>query len=169
MADISKIGASMTIRGKVFGEADLHIEGSVAGEVEVQGELVIESTGLVGASVSARSVIVRGAVKGDVVAEDRISLEEGAKVDGDLRAPNVAIAEGASYRGNIASGVGNTSGNTSRQAIARLAKDVKTETKREAPAAAAPAVKRAAPAPVMPTFKKKAKGVVVSASAAKKK
>ena len=101
MAEVTVIGRTSHVRGKVTGQADIEIHGHVEGDVAVGGELVVESQGLVAANLSARRVIVRGAVKGDLVAEEAILLEDGARVVGDVRAPRVAITPGALVRGYV--------------------------------------------------------------------
>ena len=92
MALLTVIGRGVRIRGRVTGEADLTIEGHVEGEVAVSGDVTIEAGGLVGANVSGRVIVVRGAVRGDLTAEELVRLEEGSRVVGDLRAPRIAIA-----------------------------------------------------------------------------
>src|SRR4051794_38300138 len=101
MADSTVIARSARVRGRVTGAGDLSIEGWVEGEVEVSGELVVEGTGLVAANLAARRLVVRGAVKGDLVGEEAVVLEDGAKVVGDVRAPRIAIAPGALVRGYV--------------------------------------------------------------------
>jgi len=139
MALLTVIGRGVRIRGRVTGEADLTIEGHIEGEVAVSGDVTIESGGLVGANVSGRVIVVRGAVRGDLEAEDLVRLEEGARVVGDIRAPRIAIAKGGLVRGHVQTG-GSSSG---RPATASRAK-VEAPAVRRAPVAPP----RQAPAPV---------------------
>ncbi len=104
MAVLTVIGRGVRVRGRVTGDADLTIEGQVEGEVMVSGEVTIEANGLCGASVKARAVVVRGAVRGDLTGEEAVRLEEGARVVGDLHAPRIAIAKGALVRGLVQTG-----------------------------------------------------------------
>ena len=104
MARLTVIGQGVRIRGRIQGEGDLSIEGHIEGEVVISGEVTVETGGLVGANVSARVITVRGAVKGDLHAEDVIRLEEGARVVGDLHAPRIAIGKGALVRGLVQTG-----------------------------------------------------------------
>jgi cytoskeletal protein CcmA (bactofilin family) len=106
MSDVTVIGRGANIVGTVSGAVDLTVHGRIEGAVSVEGDVTIEAEGLVAAGVSGRRVVVRGAVKGDVTAEDAIRLEEGARVVGDLRAPRVAITRGALIRGHVATGGG---------------------------------------------------------------
>ena len=53
------------------------------------------------AQVFAKSVIVLGAVTGDLTATEAVSIRENGAVDGDIAAPRVGISEGAHFRGSI--------------------------------------------------------------------
>jgi cytoskeletal protein CcmA (bactofilin family) len=88
----------------VSGAVDLEIHGRVDGEVAVGGDTTIEAEGLVASHVSARRVVVRGAVKGDLTGEESVVLENGARVVGDIRAPRISIAKGALVRGHVQTG-----------------------------------------------------------------
>jgi cytoskeletal protein CcmA (bactofilin family) len=98
------IGSGTVVRGRVTGTGDLEIAGRVEGEVACSGEVVVDSGGLIGAGITARRIVVRGAVKGDLTAEDALVLETGARVVGDLRAPRIAIAPGGLVRGHVQTG-----------------------------------------------------------------
>src|SRR5580698_3894348 len=104
MNGASTIGQGTLVRGSVRGEGDLEVLGRVEGSVAVGGELSIGEGALVKSDVSGLRVVVRGAVLGDVSAEESIVLEAGARVVGDLGAPRIGIRPGALVRGNVATG-----------------------------------------------------------------
>jgi cytoskeletal protein CcmA (bactofilin family) len=104
MNDASTIGHGTLVRGSVRGEGDLEVLGRVEGSVAVGGELSIGEGALVRSDVRGRSVVVRGAVLGDVSADESIVLEAGARVVGDLGAPRIGIRPGALVRGNVTTG-----------------------------------------------------------------
>lgn len=101
MTTLSVIGQGTTIRGAVRGDGDLEIYGSVEGSVVIQGEVLIGETALIKSDVRARRVIVRGAVRGNVSADEVLILEPGARVLGDLGAPQVGIRPGGLVRGHV--------------------------------------------------------------------
>jgi cytoskeletal protein CcmA (bactofilin family) len=105
-ATTTVIGRTTRVRGRVTGGVDLDVQGFVEGEISVDGDVTIEAHGIVGAGVRARRLLVRGAVKGDLVGDESVLLEEGARVLGDVRAPRVAIAPGALVRGYVQTGEG---------------------------------------------------------------
>jgi cytoskeletal protein CcmA (bactofilin family) len=102
--NVTVIGKTTRVRGRVTGEVDLEVLGFVEGEIAVGGDVTIDTTGIVGAGVHGRRLVVRGAVKGDLVGEESILLDAGARVVGDVRAPRVAIAPGALVRGFVQTG-----------------------------------------------------------------
>lgn len=159
MADTTVIGRASFVRGRITGSGDLEIAGRVEGDVAVAGEVVVEASGLVAANVQGRRIVVRGAVKGDLVADELVSLEATARVVGDLRAPRIAIAQGGLVRGQVTTSGGGAARpraaqataarapvRESREAVTREAPTPRREERRPAPApvAAPPATKPAA-------------------------
>jgi cytoskeletal protein CcmA (bactofilin family) len=119
-ANHSVIGRTTRVHGRVTGAVDLQVQGFVEGEIVVDGDVTVDVHGMVGAGVRGRRLVVRGAVKGDLVGEEAVSLEEGARVVGDVRAPRVAIGPGALVRGFVETGEANGgSARSGRQAAAR--------------------------------------------------
>ncbi len=138
-ANVTVIGRATRVRGRVVGDAHLEVLGFVEGEIAVGGDVTIDSTGIVGAGVQGRKLVVRGAVKGDLVGEEAVLLEEGARVVGDVRAPRVAIAPGALVRGYVQTGhAGAAAPRPARaQAVAAPRPAAQAPAKAAAPAAAA--------------------------------
>ena len=100
--DVVNVGKSVVIKGEVNGSEDLTIEGQVDGKIELrQHMLTIGPNGQIKAEVFAKSVIILGAVTGNVTATEKVNIRESGSVDGDITAPRVAIAEGAHFRGNV--------------------------------------------------------------------
>lgn len=100
----SIIAAGTVIRGRISTGGDLEILGHVEGSVEAEGTVTIGATGLVKSDVSAESVLVSGAVAGNLRGSARVVLEDGARVVGDLSAPSIGIRPGAKLRGRVATG-----------------------------------------------------------------
>jgi cytoskeletal protein CcmA (bactofilin family) len=87
--------------GDIEGDDDLVIAGNVEGEVRIDGILIVDPSGVIRGDVSARAVTVRGVVVGNVEAAESIRVDEGGRMVGDLRAPRVALVEGALFRGKL--------------------------------------------------------------------
>ena len=96
------IGKSIVVKGELHGSEDLTIEGQVEGKITLkQHVLTIGATGRIRAQVFAKSVVVLGEVTGNVEATERVSINAEGSVEGDIKAPRVAISEGAKFRGGI--------------------------------------------------------------------
>ena len=96
------VGSSVVIKGELLAREDVVIAGRVEGTISVEGHLVVvEPGGHVSADVVAKGVVIAGTVAGSVVAEERIELRSTARVEGELSAPRIAIAEGATLSGRV--------------------------------------------------------------------
>lgn len=99
---IVTIGKSIVVKGELSGKEDLTIEGRVEGKVDLSEHvLTIGPHAKLKAQLSAKSIVVIGQVTGNISASDRINIREEGSVEGDIAAPRVAIAEGATFRGSI--------------------------------------------------------------------
>lgn len=177
MSDTTIIGKDSQLSGKISGRGDVEIHGHLEGDIEVEGEISIESEGSTLGDLTGRCVTVRGAVKGDLVASERIELGDGARVVGDLRAPRIIIATTALVRGHVATGESNARAPRATNGTARHAAPAKeveaprarTEQREHRPAPPPPApreresarnvARRPPPPAVVPVLKKGAKAV----------
>jgi cytoskeletal protein CcmA (bactofilin family) len=95
------IGRQIVIRGTLAGEEDLVVEGRVEGGITLLGHLIVAEPGVVEANLDVDSVEIHGEVVGDIVAARSITIERGARVQGNARAPRVIIHDGALFRGSV--------------------------------------------------------------------
>ena len=140
-ANVSVIGRTTRVQGRVTGAVDLEVLGFVDGEISVDGDVTVDASGMVGAAVHARRLVVRGAVKGDLVGTESVLLEDGARVVGDVRAPRVAIAPGALVRGFVETGDAKASAPRAVRGTQIIANTPKPVAASPAKPVAAPAVK----------------------------
>ena len=95
------IGPSILINGKLSGDEDLTVRGRVEGELSLTKTLIVEPSGIVKANVQVRNAIISGVVVGNIAASDKVELKADCRVVGDVRAPRILIADGASFKGNV--------------------------------------------------------------------
>lgn len=93
----SLISENLTIEGSIVGEGELHIDGTVRGDVRV-GKLTLGETGHIEGSVSAETVEVRGRIIGTLSAK-QVRLTGAAYVDGDITHEQLSIDMGAFFQG----------------------------------------------------------------------
>lgn len=97
----SVIAESTLVNGNLHGDEDLTVRGRVEGTLTLTKTLFVEQTGAVKAEVQVKSAVISGAVLGNVTASDSVELTKEGRMVGDISAPRVIIADGASFRGRI--------------------------------------------------------------------
>jgi len=96
----SVLGADLVLRGSLQAEADLHIDGTIEGDV-VCKSLMQGETSTIKGSISADSVRLSGTVEGPVEAAQVVILRT-ATVRGDVRYDALTIEQGAHVEGHFA-------------------------------------------------------------------
>jgi len=102
IAGMILIGKSFVIKGQVSCDGDLYIDGQVEGSVDPKGNrLTIGPDGRLKANVTARAVVVRGRLEGNIQASERVDLKQSAVVVGDIVTQSISIESGAHIKGSI--------------------------------------------------------------------
>lgn len=97
----SIIAEGFSVEGEVSSDEELTVHGTLRGTLSSTEQLVVSSAGVVEADLSARTVSVAGKITGNVSAMERVDLEPGGRLVGDVKAARLTIADGASFKGNV--------------------------------------------------------------------
>ncbi len=101
-ADVTTfIGAGTRVVGRISGQEDVRVHGTIEGHVRLAQTLYIEAEGVALAEIFAHDVVVSGTVVGNIHAESAVVLTASARVVGDIRSPRVSVEPGAAFRGSI--------------------------------------------------------------------
>ena len=95
------IGSTIVIDGEITGDEDLVVQGTVKGRVSLRENILVEESGVLEANVETSTITIHGTVTGDIQASERAELKSNCRVVGDIRAPRILIADGASFKGNV--------------------------------------------------------------------
>jgi cytoskeletal protein CcmA (bactofilin family) len=99
---VANIGKAISIRGDLTGNEDMVIEGQVEGKVDLpNNQLTVGANGKVKAEIHAKGIVIVGEVIGNVVGLERIEIQATGRVEGDVTAPKLVVAEGAQLNGAI--------------------------------------------------------------------
>jgi cytoskeletal protein CcmA (bactofilin family) len=101
LANIVILGPRDTLVGTLTVEGDVRIEGTVDGEVAATGEVSVHSGGTARAQITARDIVVLGAVEGTVVGDELVTLGDTASFAGEVRAGRLRVDEGAVVNATI--------------------------------------------------------------------
>jgi cytoskeletal protein CcmA (bactofilin family) len=92
--------------GKIDVKGTLRIEGEYRGTIGTPESLVIGKTGVVHANCTVKNAIIGGQLFGNIVAENKIELQSGSHVEGDIKTKRLVIDEGVFFEGNCSMGAG---------------------------------------------------------------
>jgi cytoskeletal protein CcmA (bactofilin family) len=95
----SVISADLAIEGKIEGGGSVRIAGKFKGDVNVQGDLTIETGAKLTGAVRADKVTIAGELEGNVEEASRVDLLQTAVLTGDVKAGSLTVATGARMRG----------------------------------------------------------------------
>lgn len=97
----SVLSAGINWKGNIGGSGGVRIEGTFEGDIAMRGLLVVGETGRVTCqTLQANTVIIAGAVKGDITSE-RLEIRSTGKVWGNVVTVSFSTEEGAFLRGQI--------------------------------------------------------------------
>jgi cytoskeletal protein CcmA (bactofilin family) len=96
------MGQSIAIKGELSGAEDLTLEGHVEGKISLPDNvLTVGTNAKINAEVVAKSVVVLGHLVGNVTAKEKFELRAGGTMQGNLKTPRIAMADGAVFDGKI--------------------------------------------------------------------
>lgn len=85
--------------GSLNSKSDIRINGSVDGDIKVEGKIIVSKSGIIAGQLTADTAIIAGTVKGDILIAQKLSLIETASVEGSIQTARLVVEEGAIFRG----------------------------------------------------------------------
>jgi cytoskeletal protein CcmA (bactofilin family) len=92
-------GAKFTGTAEVAGT--LRVEGTAEGTIRAGESLVVGKSGDVQADVKTRRAVLNGRFRGKIEAEDRVEVQTGCDVEGEIQAKNMVMEDGLRFRGQV--------------------------------------------------------------------
>lgn len=96
----SVIGNDVVIRGNVEASADLHIDGTIEGDITC-ASLVQGEASRVQGGITAETARLSGTVKGTITVRELVVLKA-ARIEGDVHYDTLTIEQGAQVNGRFA-------------------------------------------------------------------
>jgi len=100
---VMDLGRSVVIKGELSGSEDLTLYGQMEGSIRLPAHtLTIGPHADIKAEISAKAVVIMGAVTGNVTAGEKVEIRATGSVTGDIASPRLAIADGGCLCGRVA-------------------------------------------------------------------
>jgi cytoskeletal protein CcmA (bactofilin family) len=85
--------------GTINFEKSLLVRGTLSGKIDAHGVLLIDAGAVVKSDINADKVIIRGDVKGNVLASQRVDVEATGRLAGNVTSPQVMMETGCKFNG----------------------------------------------------------------------
>ncbi len=99
-SSIVTFGKQTNFNGHLKFQETLLVQGKFKGTIDAAGALIVDKEAVVDADrITVSSLTVYGTVIGDIHAIDKVDMMSGAKVQGDVTAARLRIADGVLFEG----------------------------------------------------------------------
>jgi cytoskeletal protein CcmA (bactofilin family) len=99
---VMDLGKSVVIRGDLSASEDLTLYGQMEGSINLPGHtLTIGPHANIKAAIAAKSVVILGAVTGNVSAREKVEIQTTGSVTGDVESPRLAMHDGGCLSGKV--------------------------------------------------------------------
>jgi len=96
----SLIGEHTTFEGTLKTEGAVRLMGTVQGEIESKGTIIVEEKAHVTARLTGAQVTVAGTVDGQIYCQGRVEIRPTGHVTGEINAGALIVQEGAYFDGS---------------------------------------------------------------------
>lgn len=98
--DVSRISAGTFIKGEIFSDCDVRVDGNVEGKVYSKGKVVVGNQAIIKGEISCTNVDFWGTIEGDINVRDTLTLKSVSKVNGSIRVNKIQVELGAQINGS---------------------------------------------------------------------
>lgn len=99
-AAINLISNGTDITGDIKSTGDIRIDGTLTGNLNTKGKVVIGATGKVSGEIICKNSEVSGVIEGKISVSQLLNLKASSKILGDIATSKLSIEPGAKFTGN---------------------------------------------------------------------
>lgn len=96
----SKIDKNTFLKGAINAKTDIRIDGTLEGEVETVGRVIIGKDAVVNGKVLCANADIEGVFKGNLTVSGSLSLKAGSNVEGEVFVQKLIVESGATFNAN---------------------------------------------------------------------
>ena len=99
-SSINTIAQGTTIKGSISAVGDFRLDGTLEGDITLNGKLVVGESGFIKGNVVCQNANIIGRVDGNISVKELLSLNSTANVKGDILINRLSIEPGATFSGS---------------------------------------------------------------------
>ena len=96
----SYLGKDSVLEGTLIFEGTFILDCKFRGEISALGTLIVGENGKIDSNIHGASIINKGEIYGNIIAQERVEILSSGKVYGDIGAPVVVVKKRAIFEGN---------------------------------------------------------------------
>ena len=96
--------AGSKIVGNITADSDFRIDGTIEGELNCSGKVVIGESGCIKGSIVCQNAEILGMMDGKITCKQQLSLRASGKIIGDVQTKTLIVEPGAIFNGTCAMG-----------------------------------------------------------------
>jgi cytoskeletal protein CcmA (bactofilin family) len=123
----SILGQGCKVKGDIELSGTIRVDGEFSGSISCPETLIIGKSGILKAEVKVKNAIIGGKLVGNIHATNKIELQSGSHVEGDIETGRLVIDEGVFFEGQCKMG---GKGRTPEEKSEKIEKPYKVEEKK---------------------------------------
>jgi cytoskeletal protein CcmA (bactofilin family) len=97
---INLIGSGTTIKGEITASGDIRVDGSINGNIQTKGKLVVGNTGTIDGEIVCQNADISGRINAKMLVKELLTLKSTAHFNGEINVSQLAIEPGAIFSGS---------------------------------------------------------------------
>ena len=93
------LASGTTITGTINAEEDIRIDGSIDGNINCNGKIVIGNSSSTTGEIKCMNIEISGKVKGDIFCSEKVTLRSSSILEGNIKTRMIEIEPGARFTG----------------------------------------------------------------------
>ncbi len=98
---LSVVAPGTRITGQLDTSGVVKIEGTVAGSVRAERQVLVAKGGVVEGDIFTREAVIGGNVTGGIFSDERVEVQSTARIDGDITTKRILLLEGGEVNGHL--------------------------------------------------------------------
>ncbi|CAM1358423.1 conserved hypothetical protein [Tenacibaculum litopenaei] len=96
------IGGNTKITGDIISEGDFRIDGTLEGNIQTNGRIIIGQTGLIKGKAECTNADIEGKFSGDLQVSNTLTVKSTANITGDVVIGKLSVEPGATFNATCA-------------------------------------------------------------------
>lgn len=93
------VGKNTTLEGKILTKGTIRLDGTLVGDLEVEGNAVIGEDGKIKGNIICHNIFISGIVQGNISSKEQLVITSTGKLYGDIEVKSFIVDENAIFEG----------------------------------------------------------------------